>query len=346
MWIAWRLMAGTRAALADNLAAIFPGESRGALERRALRIFRSYARDVIDFLLALTAPRRRAGRTVRRSPSRNARFFDDLRAGAAASSSSPATSATGKWAGSCSRQLGLPLTIVAMAEARSDRQPDPPGDPRPNRRRHDRGPPDARDRAADPAMSRREPRRRDARRPALRAGPRAGPALRPAAWFLRTPFVMGHVTGAPVLPCSVERLGPGRFAVRPGTPIYLATDVPRDQAIARAAQLVADTLGAAHPRTSGVLVSLLPVLGRTAGRVRGPWLRGGRNFRFRCPLPASVCVGSQREDVSGRLEVSEFIFRVSTNNTFANGVPSAVFCRETPKPRRSNRAAHSADVLK
>jgi lauroyl/myristoyl acyltransferase len=53
---------------------------------------------------------------------------------------------------------------------------------------------------------------------------------------------MGHLTGAPVLPCSVERLGPGRFAVRPGTPIYLAADVPRDQAIARAAQLVADTL--------------------------------------------------------------------------------------------------------
>ena len=53
---------------------------------------------------------------------------------------------------------------------------------------------------------------------------------------------MGLVTGAPVLPCSVERLGPGRFAMRPGTPIYLATDVPRDEAIARAAQLVADTL--------------------------------------------------------------------------------------------------------
>jgi lauroyl/myristoyl acyltransferase len=62
------------------------------------------------------------------------------------------------------------------------------------------------------------------------------------AWFLRTPFVMGHATGAPVLPCSVERVAPGRFAIHPGAPIYLATDVPRDEAIARAAQLVADTL--------------------------------------------------------------------------------------------------------
>ena len=50
------------------------------------------------------------------------------------------------------------------------------------------------------------------------------------------------ITGAPVLPCSVERLGPGRFALRPGTPIYVGRDTPREEAIAAAAQVVADTL--------------------------------------------------------------------------------------------------------
>ena len=53
---------------------------------------------------------------------------------------------------------------------------------------------------------------------------------------------MGLITGAPVLPCSVERLGPGRFALRPGMPIHVSRDVPRDEAIAAAAQQVADTL--------------------------------------------------------------------------------------------------------
>ena len=53
---------------------------------------------------------------------------------------------------------------------------------------------------------------------------------------------MGHATGAPVLPCAVERVGPGRFVVQPGQPIYLSNDLPRDEAIAQAAQLVANAL--------------------------------------------------------------------------------------------------------
>ena len=54
----------------------------------------------------------------------------------------------------------------------------------------------------------------------------------------------------PCCPARSSGIGPGRFAIRPGTPIHLATDVPRDDAIARAAQLVADTLEErirAHP---------------------------------------------------------------------------------------------------
>src|SRR5262249_40695967 len=55
-WLAWRLMAATRAAIADNLRPIFPHESQRALERRARVVLDAYAHDVIDFLLALKTP--------------------------------------------------------------------------------------------------------------------------------------------------------------------------------------------------------------------------------------------------------------------------------------------------
>jgi KDO2-lipid IV(A) lauroyltransferase len=49
-------MRQTRAAIADNLSAVLPGESRPALERRARGVLRTYARDVIDFIRALSTP--------------------------------------------------------------------------------------------------------------------------------------------------------------------------------------------------------------------------------------------------------------------------------------------------
>ena len=55
-WIAWRLMRGTRAALADNLSRDVSRRDRTAtLERRARVTLRAYARDVVDFLRALRA---------------------------------------------------------------------------------------------------------------------------------------------------------------------------------------------------------------------------------------------------------------------------------------------------
>jgi lauroyl/myristoyl acyltransferase len=64
------------------------------------------------------------------------------------------------------------------------------------------------------------------------------------AWFLKTPLLMAFMTGAPVVPCFVERVGPGRFRVRPGTPIVVSRERPRDQAIDAAAQDFADQLSA------------------------------------------------------------------------------------------------------
>src|SRR5947208_7646868 len=56
-WLAWRLMPRTRAALVDNLRAVFPNAADAELRRHALSTFRAYARDVIDFLDALRAPK-------------------------------------------------------------------------------------------------------------------------------------------------------------------------------------------------------------------------------------------------------------------------------------------------
>ena len=95
-WIAWRLMPGSNAALADNLRAVFPDESEDRLRRRALDVYRSYTRDAIDFLKARVCRRRpsaadvrdragAAGERSRRSTPRDA-----------ASSWSPATTGIGK----------------------------------------------------------------------------------------------------------------------------------------------------------------------------------------------------------------------------------------------------------
>jgi KDO2-lipid IV(A) lauroyltransferase len=64
------------------------------------------------------------------------------------------------------------------------------------------------------------------------------------AWFLKTPVLMGFMTGAPLVPCFLERLGPARFRVRPGVPIVVRRDRPREAAIADAAQAFADQLEA------------------------------------------------------------------------------------------------------
>jgi lauroyl/myristoyl acyltransferase len=62
------------------------------------------------------------------------------------------------------------------------------------------------------------------------------------AWFLKTPALMGLLSGAPLLPCFIERTGPARFSACPGKPIFVATDLPREEAIQRAAQQFADQL--------------------------------------------------------------------------------------------------------
>jgi KDO2-lipid IV(A) lauroyltransferase len=235
-------MRETRAAIAANLAAVFPAEDQAALERRALETLRSYAYDTIDFLRALSAPRSER-ETLFSMAEANRALFADL-----ASRKRGIILVTGHYGnweiGSLLIRvaLDLPLTIVAMTEA----------SPQVNRIRREIRQGLGADtlevrQSLDTAL---QIRRRLAanhivamlidrhygrdRVPVTLFGRRA--------LFLRTPLLMAHATGAPILPCFIERLGPGRFEPRPGTPVFVATDRSRDEAIRDAAQRVADDL--------------------------------------------------------------------------------------------------------
>ena len=250
-WLAWRLMRETRAAIADNLRAVFPDESTRALERRARATLGAYARDAIDFLRALGAP------TTERQA-----LFDYRPEDCAAVPRSAGEGPRHHPRHRPLRQLGdrrrAHAARRATCRSRSSRWPKPNQEV--NRLRRE-----IRDRLGVDTIEVRQSldtalqiRRRlaDNRIVAMLMDRHLGrdrvevQFLGRRAWFLRTPPLMGFMTGAPLVPCFIERTAPGRFRVRPGTPIVVARDRPRDEAIAIAAQQFADQLSArvrAHP---------------------------------------------------------------------------------------------------
>jgi len=250
MWLAWRLMGETRRAVADNLTAIFPDEPPRRRERRAREMLDAYARDVIDFIRALAAsPAEQQALFDYREE--DARLFSDLLA--RGSGIILVTGHYGNWeVGSVflRRIVDLPLTIMVKAEP----------DAEVNRLRRD-----IRNRLGVDTIEVRQSldtalqiRRRlaDNQIVAMLMDRHMGrdrvavQFLGRQAWFLKTPPLMGFMTGAPLVPCFIERTGPGRFRVRSGVPIIVARDRPREEAIALAAQDFADQLSArvrTHP---------------------------------------------------------------------------------------------------
>jgi len=249
-WVAWRLMRETRGAIADNLRAIFPDESPRALERRVRGMLDAYARDVIDFIRALDVAAAGAHELFDYRPEDAALFHDLLAQGRGIIL---VTGHYGNWevGGVFLRRIvNLPLTILAMTEP----------NPEVNRLRRE-----IRDRlgvesievrrSLDTALQIRR-RLADNQVVALLMDRPLGrdrvevQFLGRQAWFLKTAPLMGFMTGAPLVPCFIERMAPGRFRVRPGTPIVVARDRPREEAVALAAQDFADQLSTrvrAHP---------------------------------------------------------------------------------------------------
>jgi KDO2-lipid IV(A) lauroyltransferase len=241
-WIAWRLMPGSNAALADNLRAVFAGETEDRLRRRALDVYRSYTRDVIDFLKAVSADDARAQQMFEIDSERLARLQALHAAGRGIIL---VTGHHGNWeAGAVmmKRFLHLPLTIVAMREA----------NPEVNRIRQR-----IRDllgvetlevrQSLDTPLQIRRALSQN-RCVALLVDRHLGrdrvavTFLGRQAWFLRTPMVLASLTGAPLVPCFIRRVARGRFAALPGRPVAVRGDLPRDAAIQSAAQEFADQL--------------------------------------------------------------------------------------------------------
>jgi lauroyl/myristoyl acyltransferase len=240
-WLAWKLMRTSRAALADNLRAIFPDEREAVLEQRALSTFRAYAFDSIDFLRALDRP---DSEDHFDHTDESHALFEQLLA--ERHGIIVVTGHCGNWEmGSflMRRTTAAQLTIIAMAEASPDV----------NRIRNS-----IRERLGAETLEVRQSldtalqiRQRLAQNQMvavlmdrhLGRDRVAVTLLGRHAWFLRTPALMSYLTGAPLLPCFINRVAPGRFSVHLGEPIRVARDRPRDAAIQEAAQRFADQLG-------------------------------------------------------------------------------------------------------
>jgi len=229
-------------ALADNLRAVFPGESDAQLRARALATYRSYTRDTIDFLRALEDPR----------SAEAFEFDDDTRRHAVALHAGGrgtivVTGHYGNWeAGGLlmGRVLKLPLTVVAMREAddavnriRSE-----------IRARMDIETIEVRQSLDTPLKIRAALARN--RFVAMLIDRHHGRDRVPVtlfgrqAWFLRTPLLMAAMTGAPVAVSIIERSGPGRFRASMGAPMAAPPGAPRDAWIAETAQRIADQIAA------------------------------------------------------------------------------------------------------
>jgi KDO2-lipid IV(A) lauroyltransferase len=235
-WLAWRLMPTSRSAVASNLEAISPADC----DRRALATFRAYARDVIDFLRAIAAPDDET-ETGFDFPSAARERFQAVLA-----EQRGMILVTGHYGnfeiGSVvmNRTLRVPITIMAMPE---------PSATVTRIRRRIRETVGAETievrRSLETALQIRR-KLQENKVVAMLVDRHIGrdrirvTLLGRQAWFLRTPALMGLMTGAPLVPCFIERTGRGRFAVLVGDVIRVSTDVSRDDAIRDATQRFAD----------------------------------------------------------------------------------------------------------
>jgi lauroyl/myristoyl acyltransferase len=241
--VAHRLMGRTTAALEHNFHGAFPALSPGDLNALALRTYRSYAADVVDFF-----------RAVPLTPEQSYHLFEDVepngvRFGQALALGKGVILVTGHFGnweigGALLRALRLPMTIVAMREAsdeinrlRVEFRQRFGADTIEVRQSIDTALQIRRRLAENRVVAMLMDRHVDRDRVAVRFFGRR-------AYFLRTPALLAYMTGAPLLPCSVVRGPSGRFVVRAGAPILVPRELDREVAVQQAAQQFADHLEA------------------------------------------------------------------------------------------------------
>jgi lauroyl/myristoyl acyltransferase len=239
--IAHRVMRDVSRALAENLQRVRPDVSPSALERLALATYRSYAVDVIELIRSLSLSARDLDRLfILEGRDR----FDAARS--AGRGLILVTGHFGNWelGAVMMHHYGYPLDVVAMQE------PDPVVN---DIRRRMRA-----------SLGVRTIEVRQSLGTALQIRRRLGENATVAmlmdrhvgrdrvrvrffdrdAWFLRTPALVAYLSGAPLVPCFIERQADGRFLVLPGEPIHVDRARERDMAVRDAAQAFALALEA------------------------------------------------------------------------------------------------------
>lgn len=237
--IAHRRMHAATAALIDNLRVVVPGASERELSRLALATYRSYARDVIDFIRSLSMTPRELDRFF--STSGMERFLAVRAAGRGALI---VTGHFGNWeAGAVlMRHLGYPLDVVVMQEH----------DPQVNelrrqiRERMGVGTIEVRQ-SVDTALQIR--RRLAENRGVAMLMDRHVDRDRVKvtlfgrdAYFLRTPALLASMSGVPLMPCFLVRTPSGGCQAVLEDPIEVPRTDNREAAVQHAAQRFAHVL--------------------------------------------------------------------------------------------------------
>jgi lauroyl/myristoyl acyltransferase len=238
-WIAARLMHETTAALIDNFHAVFPDATPESLRALAYDTYRTYARDVVDFIrgLSLDDEQARALFTIdtRGGPPTIERLLAERKGVILVSGH------FGNWelGGVMMRAYGYPLTVLAMND---------PSETVNEMRRH------FRERAGVETLEVRQSMDTALQIRRLLADNKVVAMLMDRhvdrdrvavtffgrrAYFLRTPALIGYLTGAPLLPATIVRREGQPFELVTGEPIFVSREGNRDESVARAAQTFA-----------------------------------------------------------------------------------------------------------
>lgn len=239
-WLAYRFQPNGTAALVENFRGIFPDRSEAELRALALRTYRSYARDTVDFMRSLDQP----ADVIRRRVSRleTAAFDAALARGRGAIALS---GHFGNWelAGVLLRRFTTyPLSVVAM------REPDAEVSRIRYRLRAKLG--------IETIEVRQQLETAITIRRLLQQNRVVGMLLdrhvgkdyvevtffRRPAYFLRTPAMLAFFSGAPLIPSFVYRDDGDRLVVECGPAIEVPRTGDRDENIRAATQAVAEVI--------------------------------------------------------------------------------------------------------
>lgn len=241
-WLACKSMHRVTAALVDNLRIVFPERSEAELRKLALLTYRSYAYDTIDFIRSLSQPREEL---AQKFVDLDSPVFDRLLGDGRGILLVAAHFGSWELGAVILRKLfGYPLTMVAMAEP----------SPVVNRIRTDMRKSlgveliEVRRGIDTPLQIRRH--LAENRIVGMLLDRHLGRDRVPVrfcgseAHFLRTPALLGYLTGAPMLPAWIVRHPDGRFQCLFDEPLYAPRSADREATIRETTQKMAMLLEA------------------------------------------------------------------------------------------------------